>query len=163
MDGAPDLSALSAGGARNRVQIGCVGAGTLGLGLFLASLHALAIDPSTRSMGLAMVLLLYGVALLFVAVGALMLGVAVFRSGRDVAALEGLLVASPQEVVSARRMVANRYGITAATGESTLGQHQAHVTSASGRTWVINASAGQVSAILDLVQRCNPDADIDGR
>jgi hypothetical protein len=159
----PDFSVLHRGGTRTRIQMGCIGCGTWGLGGFMVALHAIPLDPSTRNMGTVMVCVLYGFALLFMAVGVLMVGIAVMRSGRDIADLESILRDDPQSIASARRMVANRYGIQPADGETALGQHQALVESTTGRTWVFNTTAAQVTAILTLVDTCCPGVRIDGR
>lgn len=154
---------LRASGGRNRAQMGCVGVGAFGLGAFMIALHAVPLDPSTRSMGLLLLVALYGFALLFMVTGVALGGVAVFRAGRDVADLEALLRDQPHHISRARRMVANRTGIQPADGEAVLGQHQALVESDAGRTWVINASATQVSGILDLVASRCPTAEVGGR
>ena len=44
----PDFSVLRSGGTRTRVQMGCIGCGTWGLGGFMVALHAIPLDPSTR-------------------------------------------------------------------------------------------------------------------
>ena len=103
-----DMRALRAGVRQGKARVACVGVATAALGLFLGSLHAAGIDPSTADLGLGMTVLLYGVAVSFVAIGVAMVGVAAFRSHPDAAALERVLRETPGEVVSAQRMVANR-------------------------------------------------------
>ena len=157
------MRALRAGVRAGQARIGCVGAGTVLLGVFVGSLHAAGLDPEAAHMGWGLTVLLYAVAVSFVALGLGMVGVALFRSQPDAADLERVLQETPIEVVSAKRMVAIRYGLVPAAGEGILGQHQAHITSVSGRTWVLTARAHQVTAILDLVARCSPSARIEGR
>jgi hypothetical protein len=157
------LQALWAGARRSRLRVALVGLGTLLLGLFVGAVHAVGLDPEAARMGLSMVVLLYTVAVGFVFVGLGMLGVALLRGPRDAVELECLLREHPEEVVSARRRVANRYGLVPAAGEGTLGQHVALIESASGRIWSLNARPDEVTAILDLVAQQNPRADIEGR
>ena len=158
-----DIQIIRAGVRRTRIQMGCVGAGVIGLGAFMVALHALGLDPEAQNLSTVMVVLIYVVALGFVALGVVMIAVALFKSGRDLDLLERFIRDAPQELVSAQRMLATRHGIAPTQGEGGLGQHQARITAANGRSWVINGRAAQVTAILDLIARVNPAAEIVGR
>lgn len=153
---------LRRSGGRNSLQIGCVGGGTFVLGVFMVALHAAGFDPDMARAGTATVALLYAFAFAFMGIGALMLGVAIFKTGGQLADLEERLRQRPQTIVRAFRQIATRRAIKDGETERQMGQHMVVIEADDGTTWSINARASEVSAILKLVASRNPKAEVRG-
>jgi hypothetical protein len=77
---------------------GCVGAGTLALGVFLAAVHLLRLDPTVDEIPPFGVLLLYAFACLFAVAGATLIRTAVVRHRASARVLLRLLDHEPDRI-----------------------------------------------------------------
>jgi hypothetical protein len=154
--------AVRRGLGRTRIINLLVGLGTGALGLFMMAVHALGLDPEAHKMGLVGIIALYAFGLLFVAVGGLMVVVAVFLAGQRANQLMDLLQHNPEHIRSARRLVAKQKSIVESDDENEFGQHQLAVTTVHNRSFQLMLAATDVTLILRVVRARSPEADVRG-
>jgi hypothetical protein len=154
--------AVRRGLGRTRIINLLVGMGTGGLGILMMAVHAFGLDPDARNMGMVGIIALYAFGLLFVAVGGMMVVVALFLAGQRANQLIDLLHHNPEHIRSARRLVAQQKSIVESDDENEFGQHQLSVTTVHNRSFQLMLAATDVSILLRVIRARNPEADVRG-
>jgi len=116
---------------KTKLSIGCVGLGTMAMGLGLMALHAFELDPDTKTWGIGMTVAAYVVAAFFVVVGALMLYALLVRLPRSNARLVHAVQNDPGRVRRVYRKTIKTEGAENLPG----GQHCVCVELDDGTSW----------------------------
>lgn len=112
----PAHALLKRRGVQTRIITVLVGLMTGGMGAFMIVMHVFRLDPTMRHMSLPMVIALWVVALGFLGIGALLVGVALFKSGGQQAQLLHDLEHHPERIACAQEVVASRRGVRPGSG-----------------------------------------------
>ena len=130
-----------------------MGVGTALLGGFMIVLHALELDADAADMGTAALAALYGFAILFLLVGALMIYVALFKLARKSRSLIGALVSEPHRI---RKITHQTIQSKSAPGD--LGKVHQLVFDVDGDALTLTVKAADVEAIVVYARTRAPAA-----
>ncbi len=139
---------------RTTVMMTGMGLLTLVLGAFMIALHLFELDSEMADAGTGMIVTLYVFAVLFVAVGALMIFIGLVKNPRIRRELEDALTNNPQKVKRYWRWVVTSTGKDTGVGA----QNYIKIEMSSGETHQISVAQGNVEPFLRMLGEACPDA-----
>jgi hypothetical protein len=139
---------------KTNTGIGCVGVGTLLLGLFMIALQAFQLDKSASTMSTGGVIALYFFGGLFALLGGLMVYVGIVKGPARNKKLLRVVRENPTEIARAWGKVIKTRGAENLPG----GQHCVCIQFASGEFYQLTVSAEMVEPLLQYLWQRAPGA-----